>query len=105
MKKDLKTILSNPRGKLIAIDLDETLSTGKFWEDEPQPIQENIDKVWVLYKKGAHIIIYTARQPLYYALTLAWLIRNKVPFHGIAMSYKPSADVYIDNKSLNVTDL
>ncbi len=89
--KDLK-------GKLIGIDLDETISTGKFWKGEPKPIQKMIDKIWEWYKSGAHIIIFTARSPRYYALTLAWLIKHNVPFHGIMMG-KVSADYYIDSKN------
>lgn len=86
--------------KLIAVDLDNTLCKGKFWEKEPEPIQEIIEYIWKLYIKRAHIIIYTARQPRYYAITHAWLIKNGVPFHGIAMTMKPSADYYIDDKAV-----
>jgi len=85
--------------KIIAVDLDETLSTGKFWEDEPKPIHDMIEKVWEWYKQGHCILIYTARQPKYYSLTLAWLIKWEVPFHGIAMFIKPSADEYYDSKN------
>ena len=62
MNKDLKEILKNPNDKLIAVDLDGTLSVGECWnkDDEPKPIQEMIDFVNSLYKKGAHIVIYTA---------------------------------------------
>ena len=68
-------------------------------------IQKMIDKMWEWYKKGAHIIIYTARQPKHYALTHAWLIKNQVPFHGIAMLMEPGADLYLDDKSLNLDDI
>ena len=85
--------------KIIAVDLDETLSTGKFWQKEPQPIKSMIDKVWKWYVNGNVILIYTARQPKYYSLTLAWLIKYEVPFHGIAMFIKPSADIYVDSKN------
>lgn len=86
------------QGKRIAVDLDETLCHGKFWEGEPIPIPEMIDRVWKWYKDGATILIYTARQPRYYFETLAWLIKHDVPFHGIAMPIKPSADYYIDSR-------
>jgi len=105
-KEKLQEILNNPASKLIAIDLDGTLCTGEFWgEGEPEPIKEMIAKVWEWYKKGAHIIIYTARQPKYYTLTQAWLVKNEIPFHGIVMQQKPGADCYIDDKSLNVDDI
>lgn len=106
MKQKLLDILKNPNDKLIAVDLDGTLCKGEFWgEGEPEPIKEMIDFVWKLYKSGAHIIIYTARQPRYYALTQAWLVKNEVPFHGIVMQVKIGADCYIDDKSLNIEDI
>ena len=99
-------ILANPNGKVLAIDLDGTLCEGQFWgESDPKPIPTMIAKVWEWYKKGAHIIIYTARQPKHYTVTLAWLIKNEVPFHGIAMLYKPGADLYLDDKAINPNDL
>ena len=105
-KKKLLEILANPNDKLLAIDMDGTICKGEFWGDsDPLPKQEFIDKMWVWYKAGAHIIIYTARQPIYYPDTHAWLIKYKVPFHGITMMMKPGADVYIDDKSLNIDDV
>ena len=106
MKKDLLNILKNPNDKLIAIDVDGVLCKGEFWgEGEPTPIKAMIEKVWKWYKSGAHIIIYTSRQPRYYQQTYAWLIKNEVPFHGIAMMMKPGADCYIDDKALNSEDI
>ena len=90
--------------KLIAVDLDNTLCTGKFWEQEPEPIHMMIEQVWEWYKKGAHIVIYTARQPRYYAITHAWLVKHEVPFHGICMTMKPSADYYVDDRHICVTN-
>lgn len=106
MKDKLKKILENPNDKLIAVDLDGTLCEGEFWgEGEPVPKKETIEKVWEWYKKGAHIIIYTARQPIYYKETQSWLVKHGVPFHGITMQVKIGADIYIDDKALNVEDL
>lgn len=106
MKNKLLDILKNPNDKLIAVDLDGTLCTGEFWGDtEPDPIPDMIDLVWKWYKAGAHIIIYTARQPKYFVETNAWLIKHSVPFHGIAMQQKIGADVYIDDKALHVEDV
>ncbi len=106
MKEKLLKILENPVNKLLAIDLDGTLCEGQFWgEGEPEPKQEMIDKVWEWYKKGAHIIIYTARAPKYYPQTLAWLVKYEVPFHGIAMQVKIGADCYLDDKALNIEDV
>ena len=88
------------KGKLIAVDLDGTLCTGRWYVEEPKPIQEMIDKVWDWYKKRAHIIIYTSRNPKYLPETQGWLIKHSVPFHGIAMQMKTSADYYIDDKNV-----
>lgn len=105
--KELQEILKNPNDKLIAVDLDGTLSEGECWfeTDEPKPIQPMIDFVNSLYKKGAHIVIYTARFPSMYQMTLAWLIKHGVLFHGINMRVKIGADLYIDDKALNIKDI
>ena len=106
MKQKLLDDLKNPRGKLIAVDLDRTLCEGVFWgAGEPEPRFVMIEQVWEWYKAGAHIVIYTARQPRYYAETHSWLIKYSVPFHGIAMTMKPGADIYIDDASLNLDDI
>ena len=65
MKLELQHILNHPANKLIAVDLDWTLCTGKFWEEECTPIPEMIEYVNSLYKKWAHIIIWTARMNEY----------------------------------------
>jgi len=104
--KKLFDILENPRDKLIAVDLDGTLCHGEFWgDDEPEPHKEMIDYFNSLYKKGAHIIIYTARQPKWFSLTMSWLIKNEVMYHGITMMQKPGADLYIDDKVINIKQL
>jgi len=106
MKKKLLDVLENPNDQLIAVDMDGVICHGEFWgEGEPKPKQEMIDKIWEWYRKGAHIIIYTARQPKYYALTQSWLVKHEVPFHGIVMQVKIGADVYIDDKALNIEDV
>ncbi len=105
---NLEDILKNPNDKLIAVDLDGTLSKGEYWETsdkEPEPIKEMIDFVNSLYKKGAHIVIYIARFPSMYQYTLAWLIKHGVLFHGINMRVKIGADCYIDDKAINIKDI
>lgn len=106
MIAELHKILEQPNDKLIAIDMDGVICQGEFWgETEPRPEEEMIEKIWSWYKKGAHIIIYTARNPRYYQETHAWLIKYGVPFHGIVMQYKPGADIYIDDKAINSTEV
>lgn len=105
-KDKLLKILDAPANKVFAIDLDGVLAEGEFWgEGEPKPIQKMIDQVWVWYKAGAHVIIYTARPPSWFAHTQAWLLKHDVPFHGIVMKVKPGADIYIDDKALNLDDI
>jgi len=105
-KQELFKNLKHPNNKLIAIDMDGVICKGEFWGDgDPEPVKEMIEQIWKWYKGGAHIIIYTARQPRHYAITQAWLVKNEVPFHGIVMQIKIGADVYIDDKALNVEDI
>ena len=104
--EDLKDILKNPANKLIAVDLDGTLCEGVFWGDtEPEPIKKRIEYFNGLYRKGAHIIIYTARQPKFFTQTMAWLIKNGVMYHGITMQQKCGADLYIDDLVININDI
>ncbi len=106
IKESLLEILAKPNDKLIAVDMDGVLCEGEFWgEGDPAPKQEMIDKVWGWYKKGAHIIIYTARMPWHFPQTQAWLMKHEVPFHGIVMRIKPGADIYIDDNALNIEDV
>lgn len=108
MKEKLLEVLKNPNDKLIAVDMDGTLCNGEFWGTEipdPTPIPEMIELMRKLYHKGAHLVIYTARQPMYYSRTHAWLIKHEVPFHGITMCMKPGADLYLDDKALHIEDL
>lgn len=106
-KAELFDILAECNDKLIAVDMDGTLCDGEWWGhgEQPQPRAEVIELVKKLYHGGAHIVIYTARQPNYYALTHAWLISNLVPFHGICMTMKPGADMYIDDKAVHPADI
>lgn len=100
----IKDILKNPKGKLICVDLDGTLCDGRFYREHPLPKEEAILKVQSLHERGAFILIYTARQEKWYGETKSWLIKYQVPFIGIAMRHKPNADVYIDDKAINIED-
>ena len=90
---------------LIAVDMDGVLCEGEFWDDgDPKPIQRNIDIVEKLYRTGHHIIINTARHRRYYQTTEAWLIKNGVYYHALSME-KMGADIYLDDKAINVKDI
>jgi len=92
---------------IIACDLDGTLcvEVEKWWEDEdPTPIQMNVNKLMDLYRQGNTIIINTARPWGDYEKTKAWLERHGVSFDILAMG-KVRADLYIDNDSKRMEEL
>jgi len=105
MKSKLLDILKNPANKLIAVDLDWTLCTGKFWKEECKPIADRINYINSLYKKWAHIIIRTARMPEHYEVTRKWLEQHNIMYHWISMHTKIWADIYIDDKALHISDV
>ena len=107
-KESLQNLLKEPNDVLVGVDMDGVICVGEWWglhHEDPKPNHDMITFMWDLYKKGAHLIVYTARQPTYYPETHAWLIKNRVPFHGIAMTMKPGADVYIDDKAIHLDDI
>lgn len=95
----------NPKRSVINIDMDDTLTNGEpFWACDPQPNTDNIDIVRKLYKNGHIIIVHTARLWEYAPETVAWLIKHRVPYHGIYMA-KGGADYYVDNKNVHIFQL
>jgi len=105
--EDLRMMLANPNDKLIAVDLDWTLTNWEFWwgVDRSEPNEERINFINNLYKAWAHIIIYSARFTDMYQTTLSWLIKNWVLFHWICLWKKPGADLYLDDKCLNAEEI
>jgi trehalose-6-phosphatase len=92
----------NNNRRVYCFDLDGVLCDGlPFWEGEPSPKQETIDKLRKLYEDGNIIIIWTARQWEYAPVTVGWLVAHCVPFHGIQMA-KGGADYYIDDKAISI---
>ena len=95
----------NNNRRVYNIDVDGCLTNGElFWKQEPTPNIKNIEITRKLYKDGNIIIIHTARQWETAAETVGWLIKNKIPFHGVYMA-KGGADKYIDDKSCKFEDL
>jgi len=89
----------NSKRKVINVDLDGTLTNGEpFWKTEPTINEEIKEYVFNKYKEGNIIIIHTARQWFMASETVGWLIKNKIPFHGIMMG-KGGSDMYVDDKS------
>ena len=84
---------------VLNVDVDGTLTNGElFWEQEPTPNKTVIDYVRKLYQLGKYvIIIWSARRWIDTNVTVAWLIKYDVPFHGIYMQ-KGATDLYLDDK-------
>ena len=93
--------VENKNRKVINFDLDGTLTNGEpYWDKEPTPVEDQINKLRKLYSEGHIIIIHTGRQWEFAPETVGWLIKNRIPFHGIYMA-KGGADIYVDDRSIN----
>jgi len=72
-----------------------------------EPINDRIEKINQLKKEGNKIIFFTARGFIskvdYYELTKSQLLDWGVHFDELYMG-KPDADVYIDDKNLDLFD-
>jgi uncharacterized HAD superfamily protein len=100
-----KLFEENKNKKVYNIDIDGTLTNGeKYWEQEPTVNKAMKEYVIDLYAKGNVLIMWTARQWSSASITVAWLIKNEIPFHGIHMN-RGGADFYIDDKAINATEL
>ena len=94
--------VENTNRRVYAVDLDGLLTNGEaFWDIEPTPRHSAVDGVTKLYEQGNIIIIWTARQWKHAPETVAWLVKYRVPFHGIQMA-KGGADFYIDDKFIDL---
>ncbi len=90
-------------------DIDGTICTqdGEEYEDA-QPKQDIINYLNKLHAAGNTIILYTARGVTtgvdWNNLTRKQLIRWGVNYDSLHFG-KPAADVYVDDKAVNVKDL
>jgi hypothetical protein len=89
-------------------DIDGTLCTnteGEYSEAEPFP--EMIAHVNSLFREGHRILLYTARGATtgidWRSVTVRQMEEWKVSYHELFMG-KPTADVYIDDKAVNLID-
>ena len=99
---------------IYCFDLDGTLVTstedgsGKPHYHKAQPIYKHIEKLRKLYKEGHKIVIQTARGSGsgidYTELTESQLQKYGIPYHKLNIGKNPPADIYIDDKALNVKD-
>ena len=90
-------------------DLDGTLcETDGMDYEAARPIWRRIERVNVLYERGHHITIDTARGPGtgedWYQATAVQLARWGVQYDELRVGEKPVADEYIDDRGTNVTD-
>lgn len=91
---------------LIAVDFDNTLTTGdgaRWWTNpfDEDPDEATIELVNDLYKRGNIIHVWTARREEVRPETQMWLDRWGVMHHALVME-KHSADLFIDDRALNV---
>jgi hypothetical protein len=88
---------------IISVDMDGVLCEKGPPEKDPvkKPIQENIDKVNALYKRGCVIIIYTGRIWARYDPTKQWLIDKGVLHNELVMG-KLVANFYCDDKNADL---
>jgi len=93
--------------RIILVDLDGTLTHDICWTPKDclnaRPNKKAIDKIWECFK-GDFLVIYTARKDKLIPATLRWLRESNVYFNAIS-NIKAPADIYIDDKCINIKDL
>lgn len=105
--------------KKLVVDLDGTLCTittglNKYFEAEPK--QDVIDAVNKMWLEGWHVTVFTARgmetcdgdpelaYETWHKFTYLWLREHRVCFDILKFG-KPSADLYLDDKSMRPDDI
>lgn len=102
--------MKNTDKKLIAVDLDGTLTEDDCWTaHECLTAEARVDiikKVKDLYYDRNVIIIYTARPETMRDETEYWLRKNKVKYHALVMgNNKMGADIYVDDRAIRPEEL
>ena len=92
--------------KLIAVDIDATLTLEVCWTSEEclnaTPDMEAIHYVNKLYDDH-FVVIYTGRRINLAEATLKWLTKQNVRYHAIRFEKMPYSHI-IDRDSLNIGD-
>jgi len=92
------------------IDIDGIICTNQVDcnYNNAEPIQENIDKINRLFEENNFIVLFTARG---YETGIDWLMvtekqmeKWKVDYHELRFG-KPSADFYIDDKFIDISEV
>tara|TARA_R110002020_G_scaffold279009_1_gene494405 strand:+ start:80 stop:385 length:306 start_codon:yes stop_codon:yes gene_type:complete len=94
--------------KIYVFDIDGTICTNTNGDYEKAlPFQEIVDKINELYKSGNTIKMMTARGSTtgidWTDLTARQLELWGVKYHELIMNKKPHADVFVDDKAINVS--
>ena len=86
----------------IVIDIDNTICTQEKDYSDAKPYMNRIKKINELYKEGNEIIFFTARGTDtgldWKDITEKQIKKWGVKYHGLIFG-KPSADIYIDDRS------
>ena len=96
--------------KVIYVDIDETICETPEHRNyfNAKPIKENIKKINKLYDEGNTIVYWTARgsrkQINWYDLTYTQLNSWGAKFHELRVD-KPYYDIFIDDKTCDISDL
>jgi glycerol-3-phosphate cytidylyltransferase len=94
---------------IFCFDIDETICTKtNNGYHEAQPFREIIQSINGLYNNGHEIIVMTARGSVskvdYTELTKQQLSDWGLKYHKLLMNIKPNADIFVDDKGLNIKD-
>jgi len=95
---------------IIYVDIDNTICiTHEGQYDQSRPIQKNIDKVNGLFENGHYITYWTARGGNtgidHTELTISQLKEWGCKYHKLVMNEKPSFDILLDDKAMNINSL
>lgn len=123
MSRGVRAKVNSPRGwnnsaagskarlivsRTYCFDIDGTLCSNTEGDyASARPYHQVIAAVNRLYREGHSIILHTARGSMtgidWHDLTVRQLKKWRVQYHTLYMG-KPTADVYIDDKAVNVTE-
>ena len=94
---------------IFCFDIDETICSKTINDyNEAKPFEEVIRSINRLYDDGHEIIMMTARGSVskidYTELTVQQLKKWGLKYHRLLMNIKPNADIFVDDKALNIED-
>ena len=94
---------------LIYVDIDGTICDSSNGYENAIPIKKNIDTINKLYDNGNVIVYWTSRGRKtgidWSELTKKQLLDWGCLYHELSMNDKPSYDLLIDDKAINIDNL